>query len=488
MHKRTDSSGRIIPASKAKYKGFFQFSSNYFSSFLLSLRRLFYGCADFSCEWRQLGSFSLPVCRFEGLCSGSEVSDFILRPLSALHCTSPQLLYAQLCGGSLWAMGMEERTTAEELAEDLLQGRCVLLLPFAALSFDTRSQTSRSVEEPVLERSLLGPRDSFTEHYRTNTALLRSHLRTSALKLTEVSVGTASSCRVGIVFLAGHGGEDYAKSICRTLRSAPVAAVTSLGDLEALLVPSHRGAFPQFHATERPDRMARHLLEGRVGILCDGLPCALLAPCTLPELMRVAEDRSSHALSASVLLMLRWMALLLALLLPALYLSVALYHQELLPFELLQSIIEAKQQVPFTTAAEILGMLGAFALLQEAGYRLPEGAGSSVSIIGSLIVGQSAVDARVVSPIAVIVVAISGIAGYTLPDRSLEAALRLWRFLLVLCALCLGIYGVMGGFLLLLWQLCGMENQGVSYLYPLCDGERRYRNTFLRMPLRRKRP
>ncbi|MBQ0134967.1 MAG: spore germination protein [Clostridiales bacterium] len=133
-------------------------------------------------------------------------------------------------------------------------------------------------------------------------------------------------------------------------------------------------------------------------------------------------------------------------------------------------------------------MLGAFALLQEAGYRLPEGAGSSVSIIGSLIVGQSAVDARVVSPIAVIVVAISGIAGYTLPDRSLEAALRLWRFLLVLCALCLGIYGVMGGFLLLLWQLCGMENQGVSYLYPLCDGERRYRNTFLRMPLRRKRP
>ena len=450
-----------------------------------SVKAAFSGCADFVCELRSVGALTVPLCRIEGLCSGSDVAEQLYRPLSLLTPTSETELIASLTNGALWATGIERRDTLSDISADLLTGRCVLLLADAAFSYDTRSQDKRSIDEPTLERSLLGPRDAFTEIYRTNTALLRRHLRSPKLKLRELSVGTQSHTRVGIAYLAGLGCEKSADTIYNFLSRAGIAAVTSIGDLEALLAPTPRGAFPQFQATERPDRVARQLLEGRVAILTDGIPVALLAPCTLPELLRVAEDRSSHALTASFLLLLRWAALLLSLLLPGLYLSVALYHQEMLPFELLQSIIAAKQEVPFTTAAEILGMLGAFALLQEAGYRLPEGAGSSVSIIGSLIVGQSAVDARVVSPIAVIVVALAGIAGFTLPDRSLDAAVRLWRFLFVLCALVLGLYGVMAGFLLLLWRLCGMENQGVAYLYPLCDGERRYVSTFLRLPLRK---
>lgn len=483
MRKHYLLSGRIIPISKQKCKGFFQISSHFFAPSVLRIRRIFHGCSDLQWEWRSIGSFSLPLCRIEGLCSGNEVSDYLFRPLSQLSFSSHEDLFTSLISGRLWATGMLERFSCDALSDDLLCGRCVLFLPEHTLSFDTRSSNTRSISEPALERSLLGPRDSFTEHFRSNTALLRSHLRTPSLKLTELTVGSISHTYVGVVYLSPMA-DSYAERICSVLRDASIPSVVSIGDIEALLAPFPRGAFPQFHTTERPDRLAQHLSTGRVGILIDGLPVALVSPCTLSELIRVAEDRSSHAVSASILLILRWIALLLALLLPALYLSVALYHQEMLPFELLQSIIEAKQQVPFTTAAEILGMLGAFALLQEAGYRLPEGAGSSVSIIGSLIVGQSAVDARVVSPIAVIVVALAGIAGYTLPDRSLEAAIRLWRFLLVLCALLLGIYGVMAGFLLLLWRLCGMENEGVSYLYPLCDGEHRYRDTFLRWPLK----
>ena len=453
---------------------------------LQDLQNSFSGCDDFVCEYRVVGALTLPVCRVEGLCSGAEVAEQVYRPLSALSPSTEAELYTLLDGGAVWATGVERRETLADVSADLLAGRCVLLLTQVAFSYDTRSQDKRSIDEPTLERSLLGPRDAFTEVYRCNTALLRRHLRTPKLKLRELTLGSETRTKLGIAYLAGKNCETYADTIYNTLSHASIAAVTSVGDVEALLAPRPRGAFPQFHATERPDRMARELLEGRVGILMDGIPVALLSPCTLPELLRVAEDRSSHALTASVLLLLRWAALLLSLLLPGLYLAVALYHQEMLPFALLQSIITAKQEVPFTTAAEILGMLGAFALLQEAGYRLPEGAGSSVSIIGSLIVGQSAVDARVVSPIAVIVVALAGIAGFTLPDRSLDAAIRLWRFIFVLCALCLGLYGVMAGFLLLLWRLCGMENQGVAYMYPLCDGKRRYRATFLRLPLRDK--
>ena len=455
------------------------------NTILETVQAAFAACDDFVCEYRAVGALSVPVCRMEGLCSGAEVAEQVYRPLSTLSPASEEELVALLSNGAIWATGIERRETLSDISADLLMGRCVLLLSEAAFSYDTRSQDKRSIDEPTLERSLLGPRDAFTEVYRTNTALLRRHLRSPKLKLRELSVGHQSHTRLGIAYLEGRGCEMQVDTIYNTLSHASIAAVTSVGDIEALLAPHPRGAFPQLHGTERPDRVARGLLEGRVAILTDGIPVALLTPCTLPELLRVAEDRSSHALTASILLLLRWAALVLSLLLPGLYLAVALYHQEMLPFELLQSIIAAKQQVPFTTAAEILGMLGAFALLQEAGYRLPEGAGSSVSIIGSLIVGQSAVDAQVVSPIAVIVVALAGIAGFTLPDRSLDAAVRLWRFVFVLCALMLGLYGVMAAFLLLLWRLCGMENQGVAYLYPLCDGKRRYAATFLRLPLRK---
>ncbi len=485
MRNISSSVRRIIPASHEKCKRYFPNPEKFFSPLLIALRRSFSRCDDFVCQWLRVGSVTVPLCRLEGLSSGSDVADLVVRPLAGLSPVCVEELYSLLLSGAVWCSGLEKRSTTEELTEDLLQGRCVLLFPCSALSYDTRSGDKRSIDEPTLERSLLGPRDSFTEVYRSNSALLRRHLRTSSLKLRELSVGTRNRTKIGIAYLADKNCAAYAQELYNTLSSASIASVTSIGDIEALLAPCPRGAFPQIHATERPDRMARGLLEGRVGILIDGIPLGLLTPCTLPELLRVAEDRSQHAVTASVLLLLRWAALLLSLLLPGLYLAVALYHQEMLPFELLQSIITAKQQVPFTTAAEILGMLGAFALLQEAGYRLPEGAGSSVSIIGSLIVGQSAVDARVVSPIAVIVVALAGIAGFTLPDRTLDAAVRLWRFIFVWCALCLGLYGLMAGFLLLLWRLCGMENRGVAYLYPLCDGKRRYRSTFLRLPLRK---
>ncbi len=486
MDKKLDLLRRIIPVRFDKSKRFLQKDPPPRAEFLPAVEQAFSDCADFVCALRRVDGFTLPVCHMEGLCSGSELSQCIYRPLTELHPGSPEELYGLLASGTLRAGGMELCSDADTICADLLRGRCALLFPQGAITYDIRSGDKRSIDGPTLERSLLGPRDAFTEDLRTNTALLRRHLRSPELKLRELNLGSKSATRIALVWLDGKGGEKYAGELYERLSAACIDSVTAVGDVETLIAPYPRGAFPQFHATERPDRVSRHLLSGQVGIFTDGIPVALLAPCTLPELLRVSEDRSQHALTASALLLLRWAALLISLLLPGLYLSISLYHQEMLPTELLQSIIAAKQDVPFSTASEILGMLSAFALLQEAGYRLPDGAGSSVSIIGSLIVGQSAVEARVVSPIAVIIVALSGIAGFTLPDRTLDAAVRMWRFIFVICALALGIYGVMAGFLLLLWRLCGMENQGVSYLYPLCDGERRFRSTFLRLPLQKR--
>ena len=241
------------------------------------------------------------------------------------------------------------------------------------------------------------------------------------------------------------------------------------GDLERRLAGTPRCVFPQVLHTERPDRFLVGLARGKLGVLCDGLPIGFLLPATLPDMLRVQEDRARHAAVAAALVLLRYLALFLSLTLPALYVAIAMYHQEMIPYKLLQSVIDSKQSVPFSTAAETLGMLLSFELLQEAGIRLPDPVGQTVSVIGALIVGQSAVEAKVLSPIVIIVVAMAGIAGYAQPSQELGAAVRLWRVALVLCAALLGLYGVMAGLMLLLWRLCDTENLGVSFLSPLTD-------------------
>ena len=245
----------------------------------------------------------------------------------------------------------------------------------------------------------------------------------------------------------------------------------SLGPLEEALADAPLSPFPQVLHSERPDRFAMHLLDGRIGLLVDGLPVGLVLPVTLAEFLKVTGDSSMHFLVSSALGALRWLALLIGALLPALYTAVAMYHQEMIPTRLLLSIIQAEQDVPFSTALEVLGMLGAFSLLQEAGLRMPNPIGDTVSIIGALIVGQAAVEAKVVSPIAIIVVAVSGIACYTLPSQDLGFALRLTRLVLLLGAILAGLYGVGLAGCLTLLHLADLDSFGRDYTAPLSSGQ-----------------
>ena len=209
-----------------------------------------------------------------------------------------------------------------------------------------------------------------------------------------------------------------------------------------------------------------HLDQGRVGILADGLPVGLLLPASLPAFLEVTGDGSMHPLVSAALAALRWLALGIGLLLPGFYTAVALYHPEMIPTRLLLSIIRAEQDLPFSTALEVLGMLAAFSLLQEAGLRMPNPIGDTVSIIGALIVGQAAVEAKLVSPIAIIVVAVSGIACYTLPSQDLGFALRLGRLALLLGAMLAGLYGLGLAGCVLLLHLSELESFGTPYLSP----------------------
>ena len=337
------------------------------------------------------------------------------------------------------------------------------------MTFETRKAPGRGVEKAELEKAVKGAKDAFTEQLRVNTALLRQRIRSTELKIAEVPVGRRSRTKTAVVWIEGLSDRRVAEELRRRLEETDVDGVLTVGALQEYLLP-RLSPFPQLTVTERPDRFALELLEGRTGLLADGVPLGILTQGTLTEQLKVTEDGAGHWLVASLLTLLRYGAMLLSLLLPSLYVTVTVYHQEMLPTELMLSIIRSKQSVPFSTAAETLGMLLAFELLQEAGLRLPKSVGETVSIIGAVIVGQSAVEAKVISPIVVIVVALAGVAGYTMPDQDLAAALRLARFLLVLLALAFGLFGLVCGLTLLVYYLCTLESFGTAWLSPFCDG------------------
>ncbi len=442
---------------------------------LAGLDELFTGCADYTrrrIRYGLDGALTLPVCWLDGVVSGSDLGLEILRPLTELlragELGRPEDALERCLSGLVYRCSVERLSGLDAAADALCRGCCLVLFEelACALSFETRSAQRRAVAEPSLEKSLKGGKDSFTETLRVNTALVRQRLNTPALKLTESSLGRRSHTRVALLYLEGLAPAETVREAARRLDRVDVEALLSLGPLENGLADCPASPFPQLLHTERPDRFAMHLNLGRVGILVDGLPVGLLLPASLPAFLEVTGDGSMHPLVSATLTALRWLALALGALLPGFYTAVALYHPEMIPTRLLLSIIRAEQDLPFSTALELLGMLAAFSLLQEAGLRMPNPIGDTVSIIGALIVGQAAVEAKVVSPIAIIVVAVSGIACYTLPSQDLGFALRLCRLALLLGAIFAGLYGLGLAGCLVLLHLTELESFCLAYLAP----------------------
>ena len=443
-----------------------------------TIKKIFCRCADFESRTLRVGAqgeVGIFVCYLDGLIAGRQAAEDVLRPLGEpfLAPGSEQECVMRLLAGAAPCPAVSLRRDLDSLCEDITHGRLALVFDAlgCALSFDVRSGDARAVGEPTLEKSLKGSRDSFVETLRANTALVRRHLATPQLKIAESALGRKSHTRVAVLFLEGVANPDTVRELALRLDRIDVDAIVSLGMLEEQLADRPTSPFPQLLHTEKPDRLALFLLDGRIGLLVDGIPIALVLPVSFAAFMKVTGDSCMNFLVVTLLTSLRYFALVLGLYLPALYAAVSSFHQEMIPTRLLLSIIEAKKDVPFSTSAELVLMLLAFALLQEAGLRLPNPVGDTVSIIGALIVGQAAVEARLVSPIAIIVVAVSGIACYALPSQDMGSAVRLCRTLQLLAGIAAGLYGIALASCLLCTHLSSLDSFGVNYTAPL-SGEK----------------
>ena len=440
------------------------------------------------------GGQKLIVYALDGLVSGNAVSEYVITPLTARkdQMELPDRYRQALTGGICNSVALP-CDTLEQAGKFLVNGFCLVLFPtLGAIACEVKTGDKRTPAPPEVENTIKGGKDAFVETVRCNTSLVRRHLRSPDLKIEEITVGQRSLTLVSVVWLKGVTNRALAERMKQRLQSIRIDGLLTPAAVEEYITGSRATPFPLLQYTERPDKFCRGLLEGRVGLLVDGLPVGYLAPADLGCLMESPEDFGTDYVSASFVRLLRYGALLLSLLLPGIYIALATFQQDLIPLPMLRAIIESKQKVPFSTAAEVFSLLLAFELLQESGIHLPKAVGQSVSVIGGIVVGTAAVEAGLVSPTSLITVSLAGICGFTLPNRDFAEAVRLWRLVLAGLGAFAGMFGVTVGGLLLLDHLAGLTSLGVAYLEPFSGGEKtsvlRSRLKFHRLRPRRLRP
>ena len=375
-------------------------------------------------------------------------------------------------------------TLLGDLLDSLLAGAAILLIDGSkeALAIKAGKRDARSIEEPGTEAVVRGPREGFIENVNVNIALIRRKIKDTDLCVEKFVIGDKSKTDVYIVYIKSIANPKLIEEIRKRLKRIKIEAILESGYIEQFIEDSPYSIFPTISNSEKPDKVAAKILEGRAAIMVDGTPFVLVVPMMFIESFQSVEDYYARPFFASIIRVIRFLSYIISTLGPAIYVALTVFHQELIPTQLLISIAEGRERVPFPALLEAFLMLFAFDLLREAGVRLPKPVGQTVGIVGALVLGEASVEAGLISPIMVIVVSATAIASFAVPAQTDSGTIL--RYIYLALAGIAGGFGVIMGLLATLLHLASLRSFGTPYLWPVVPLDLSgLKDVFIRMPL-----
>lgn len=427
---------------------------------------------------------------FDGMTDRKVINDDILQPLmllSNLEIKGDEKDIADFVKDHLLPHNqLKQYRTYKQIIDQVNFGGCGLFIDGvdSAFAADVKGWEHRSVEKPITELVIRGPQEGFTELLRANTALVRKFLKDEDLIAESIEIGRRSKTPGSILYIKDIANESLVNEVKRRIKSLKIDYLIDSGELEQLIEDSTFLPTPQVIATERPDKVASLLSEGKVAIIINGSPFALVVPATLAGLIHSPEDSYVRFPYANLLRIIRIIGILSSLLLPGLYIAITNFHQEMIPTDLLLAIDASRESVPFPSVVEILIMEISFELIREAGIRIPGPIGPTLGIIGALILGQAAVAASIVSPILIIIVAVTGIGSFANPNFSLALGFRVLRFAYILLGATVGFLGIATGIFIQGIWLVNTKSFGVPLTAPFAPKTaKNWTNELTRAPI-----
>ncbi|MBL0386221.1 spore germination protein [Tumebacillus sp. ITR2] len=455
---------------------------------------------DFTLRRFQIfGQHPAALLFFDSLTNKTTLNTEILKPLMQIPAhgkevkTSPTDLQQLLQNDILYQVESRLESNVAALVDGILRGEVVVIADgwVEAFLIGSRSVEKRAVEQPPTEQVVRGPREGFIEALMSNLSLLRYRLPTSDLRIKMMNIGRITKSKVAICYLEGIVNPDLVTEVRSRLESIDIDGVLDTGYLEQLIEDNHLSPFPQVQNTERPDKAVANLLEGRVIILLDGSPFALILPSVFTQFYQSMEDYSERFIMGSMVRFARLVALVFSLIFPSLYVSTISFNPELIPTKFAVAVAGGRAGVPFPAVIEVLIMEISMEVLREATLRMPQQVGGALSIVGVLVIGEAAVAAGFVSPITVVVVALTTIGSFATPAYNAAIALRMLRFPLIICSGVFGLYGVMIGLIVIINHMLSLRSFGVPYISPVVPGNfQGMKDSLIRAPLwwMKKRP
>ncbi len=402
----------------------------------------------------------------EVLCDGSDINDFILKDISQLIINNNDHNLYSLLLNTINGNNVKELTSLEEVIDHLFKGFCIILLENKFIAVEMKASLDRGINSTDSEVAIIGPKDSFNENFNTNVGLIRRRLRTNELYLKTMFIGQSSNTKVGICYMNNIASSKLVQDIIKKLEQINIDGIIDSGYIRERIIKKDP-LFPTINITERPDTVSQALLEGKVAIVVDNSPYVLIIPTFFIDFLHTPDDYYQKAINTTFIRIIRLLAFIIAIFLPAYYISITTHNTSSIPTNLLLNFTSQRLTVPFPAFIEALIMIISFEILRESDTRIPSKMGTSVSILGGIVIGDAGVSAGIISPIMIIVIAISAISGLIFTNNALTSTIRYYRIILLIMATFFGLFGLFIGLLLLIINMCSITSFGFPYLAPI---------------------